>query len=63
MNINKWQELSKFAQAATEDHGAMLIDNSTDQLMLYQVRAPSKEAKFKLSMPKKSKKKNAKSPM
>jgi hypothetical protein len=50
MNIHKWQELQKFSQAAVKDHGAMMIDNITDKLMLYQVRAPAKEAKFKIVM-------------
>jgi hypothetical protein len=48
MNMRKWHDLQAYSQAATQNHGVMMLDNSTSELMIYQMRAPAKEVKYKL---------------
>jgi len=45
-DINNWRELQEFGNEATEDHGALMVDNTRGEAKMYKIRAPAILPKF-----------------
>ena len=48
-DYDTYQELNTKFRSCTEDHGALLIDNTSGAASLHRVRAPSNPIKFKIT--------------